>query len=99
MHSLEGFNVHPGQLSVSFLPLSHVTARHADLALLYHGVTLAYCPFFEQSAQALLEVLPTILSRTACVRKDLQPGGTESQEISEAGNLSLGSIGGPRTIS
>jgi long-chain acyl-CoA synthetase len=60
MHSLEGFNVHPGQLSVSFLPLSHVTARHADLALLYHGVTLAYCPFFEQLPQVLLEVLPTL---------------------------------------
>ena len=60
MHSLEGFNVHPGHVSVSFLPLSHVTARHADLALLYHGVTLAYCPCFEQLSQTLMEVLPTI---------------------------------------
>lgn len=60
MHSLEGFNVHPGHVSVSFLPLSHVTARHADLALLYHGVTLAYCPFFEQLPRVLLEVLPTL---------------------------------------
>jgi long-chain acyl-CoA synthetase len=60
MHSLEGFDVHPGHVSVSFLPLSHVTARHADLALLYHGVTLAYCPFFEQLPQVLLEVLPTL---------------------------------------
>ncbi len=59
-HSLEGFDVHPGHVSVSFLPLSHVTARHADLALLYHGVTLAYCPFFEQLPQVLLEVLPTL---------------------------------------
>jgi len=60
MHSLEGFDVHPGHVSVSFLPLSHVTARHADLALLYHGVTLAYCPFFEQLPKVLLEVLPTL---------------------------------------
>jgi long-chain acyl-CoA synthetase len=58
--SMEGFNVHPGDVSVSFLPLSHVTARHADLALLYHGVTLAYCPFFEQLPRVLLEVLPTL---------------------------------------
>jgi long-chain acyl-CoA synthetase len=58
--SLEGFNMEPGHTSVSFLPLSHVTARHVDLALLYHGVTLAYCPMIEQLPRALLEVRPTI---------------------------------------
>jgi long-chain acyl-CoA synthetase len=60
MCSLEGFDLRPGHISVSFLPLSHVTARHADFALLYHGVTLAYCPFFEQVPQFLQEVQPTI---------------------------------------
>ncbi len=59
-HSLDGFNIRPGQISVSFLPLSHVTARHADFALLYRGVTLAYCPFIEDLSQTLLEVSPTI---------------------------------------
>ncbi len=59
-HSLGGFEVGPGHISVSFLPLSHVTARHADFALLYHGVTLAYCPFIEDLPQTLLEVAPTI---------------------------------------
>lgn len=58
--SLLGFDVHQGQVSVSFLPLAHVTARHVDLALMYHGVTVAYCPFMEQLPQALLEVRPTI---------------------------------------
>ncbi|MGA6981398.1 MAG: long-chain fatty acid--CoA ligase [Candidatus Sulfotelmatobacter sp.] len=58
--SLLGFDVHEGQVSVSFLPLSHVTARHVDLALLYHGVTLAYCPFMENLPQTLLEVCPTM---------------------------------------
>jgi long-chain acyl-CoA synthetase len=46
---------------VSFLPLSHVTARHVDLALLYRGVTLAYCPYIENLPQAMLEVRPTIM--------------------------------------
>jgi len=58
--SLEGFDVRPGHISVSFLPLSHVTARHVDLALLYRGVTLAYCPCFELLSQTLMEVPPTI---------------------------------------
>ena len=59
-HSLDGFDIGPGEFSVSFLPLSHVTARHADFALLYRGVTLAYCPFIEDLPQALQEVSPTI---------------------------------------
>jgi long-chain acyl-CoA synthetase len=58
--SLVGFDMHSGLLSVSFLPLSHVTARHVDLALLYHGVTLAYCPFMENLPQTLLEVRPSL---------------------------------------
>src|SRR5271165_5969112 len=58
--SLLGFDVHPGQTSISFLPLSHVTARHVDLTMLYHGVSLAYCPFLENLTQTLLEVRPTV---------------------------------------
>ena len=57
--SLEGFDIGPGQSSISFLPLSHVTARHVDFAMLYHGVTLAYCSFLEMLPQALLELRPT----------------------------------------
>jgi len=60
LNSLHGFDVHPGDVSISFLPLSHVTARHADIALLHRGVTLAYCPFFEELPQVLLEVMPTV---------------------------------------
>lgn len=59
--SLEDFGVKPGGVSVSFLPLSHVTARHVDLALLYRGVILAYVPFVEQLPQALVEVRPNII--------------------------------------
>jgi long-chain acyl-CoA synthetase len=58
--SLLGFNVHPGLTSISFLPLSHVTARHVDISMVYHGVTLAYCPFIENLPQAFLEVHPSI---------------------------------------
>jgi long-chain acyl-CoA synthetase len=58
--SLLGFDMRPGQISISFLPLSHVTARHVDFSLLYHGVTLAYCPFMENLTETFLEVRPTL---------------------------------------
>jgi long-chain acyl-CoA synthetase len=57
--SLLGFNIHPGQISLSFLPLCHITARHVDLSMIHHGVTLAYCQFMEQLSTVLLEVRPT----------------------------------------
>jgi long-chain acyl-CoA synthetase len=58
--SLSGFTVRSGEISISFLPLSHVTARHVDLAMLSRGVTLAYVSSLDQLPQALLEVRPTI---------------------------------------
>jgi len=47
-------------LAVSFLPLSHITARHVDFAELYRGVTIAYCPFIEEMPRVLRQLHPTI---------------------------------------
>lgn len=58
--SLTGFNMRPGLVSISFLPLCHITARHVDFAMIYYGVTLAYCPFLDRLPASLQEVRPTI---------------------------------------
>ena len=58
--SLAGFDMRPGLISISFLPLCHITARHVDFAMLYHGVTLAYCPFLDRLPASLLEVQPSV---------------------------------------
>ena len=58
--SLVGVNMRPGLISISFLPLCHITARHVDFAMLYHGVTLAYCPFMDRLPASLLEVQPSV---------------------------------------
>jgi long-chain acyl-CoA synthetase len=46
--------------AISFLPLSHITARHVDYTLFCHGVTIAYLPQFDLLPQAMQEVKPTI---------------------------------------
>ena len=56
---------------ISFLPLSHVTARHVDYALLCHGATLAYLPKFDLLPEALSAIRPYRVRRgPTCLRKN-----------------------------
>ncbi|MGZ4819022.1 MAG: AMP-dependent synthetase/ligase [Terriglobales bacterium] len=59
-YAQEYFDFAPGQVGISFLPLSHVTARHLDYVLFHCGVTIAYCPSFMLMPQYMAEVRPTI---------------------------------------
>jgi long-chain acyl-CoA synthetase len=51
----------PDDVYLSFLPLSHVTARHVDYVCYLEGVSLAYCAVFDQLPQMLQEVRPSII--------------------------------------
>lgn len=51
----------PGDVYLSFLPLSHVTARHVDYVCYLDGVTIVYCAVFDELAQMLQEAKPTII--------------------------------------
>jgi long-chain acyl-CoA synthetase len=59
---------------ISFLPLSHVTARHLDYALMLDGVTLAYCPKFDLLKDAMRAVKPTILVAVPRVYEKIRHG-------------------------
>lgn len=59
-YSLAEFDIGAGDRCLSFLPLSHITARHLDYALFVKGATVAYCPKFDTLPQAMAEVRPTI---------------------------------------
>jgi len=72
--SLLGFDIQPGEISISFLPLCHITARHVDFAMLYHGATLAYCPFMDRLPIALMEVRPTLFVAVPRVYEKIYAG-------------------------
>src|SRR5205807_2490712 len=59
--SLTMFQPIPNDVSISFLPLSHITARHVDYAYLQDGVTIAYCPHIDDLPHVLQEVRPTFI--------------------------------------
>ena len=45
---------------ISFLPLSHVTARALDYIMYLFGVQVAYCSQFDKLPQAMREIRPTV---------------------------------------
>lgn len=54
--------VEPGDVVLSFLPLSHVYERMADYTVLWHGAVIAYVANMEHVAQAMLEVRPMLMA-------------------------------------
>ena len=59
--SLDMYDLDKEDLCISFLPLSHVTARHLDYALFNAGVPVAYCPVIDELPQTMKEVRPTVI--------------------------------------
>jgi long-chain acyl-CoA synthetase len=59
--SLAGFDIGPEDSCISFLPLSHITARHLDYAIYTRQATVAYLPGFDKLPDAMKAVKPTII--------------------------------------
>jgi long-chain acyl-CoA synthetase len=54
------FTLGPTDALISFLPLSHVTARALDYVMYYYGVQIAYCSKFDKLAEVMLQIRPTV---------------------------------------
>ena len=59
-YSTADFRFQQSDSCISFLPLSHITARHLDYALFSQNVSVAYCPAFDKLPAAMSAVRPTI---------------------------------------
>ncbi|MCU1287057.1 MAG: AMP-dependent synthetase and ligase [Acidobacteriales bacterium] len=59
MASTNTFKWSRAQGYISFLPLSHITARHVDYIMLASGLGISYCSSFDDLSGMLREVRPT----------------------------------------
>ncbi len=72
--STKPFGFNETDTCISFLPLSHVTARHLDYGLMCDETVLAYCPKFDQLKDAMQAVRPTILVAVPRVYEKIRHG-------------------------
>ena len=54
------FSFNETDACISFLPLSHITARALDYVMYNHGAQVAYCSNFDKLPQSMKEVRPTV---------------------------------------
>ena len=55
------FRFNATDVCISFLPLSHVTARALDYVMYNYGAQVAYCSKFDKLPEAMREIKPTVL--------------------------------------
>ena len=55
------FNFNASDSCISFLPLSHITARALDYVMYMSGAQVAYCSQFDKLPIAMKEIKPTVL--------------------------------------
>lgn len=68
------FGFGPGDSCISFLPLSHITARALDYAMFFYGAQIAYCPQFDKLPATMKEIRPTIFVGVPRVYEKIRQG-------------------------
>jgi long-chain acyl-CoA synthetase len=73
-YSTRDFGFDSQDSSISYLPLSHITARALDYAMFFSGAQVAYCPQFEKLIVALKQVRPTVFVGVPRVYEKIRQG-------------------------
>jgi len=84
-YSTTPFHFDETDVCISFLPLSHITARHLDYAMMLHGAVLAYVPEIGRLVKAMAEVKPTVFVAVPRVYEKVRQ--TVQQKSAAAGGV------------
>jgi long-chain acyl-CoA synthetase len=68
------FGFGPEDVCISFLPLSHITARALDYAMFFYGSQVAYCSQFDKLPVTMKQVRPTVFVGVPRVYEKIRQG-------------------------
>jgi long-chain acyl-CoA synthetase len=73
-YATRDFSFGPKDSSISYLPLSHITARALDYAMYFFGAQVAYCSQFDKLVLAMQQVKPTVFVGVPRVYEKIRHG-------------------------
>jgi long-chain acyl-CoA synthetase len=68
------FGFGPEDSCISFLPLSHITARALDYAMFFYGAQVAYCSQFDRLPATMKQIRPTVFVGVPRVYEKIRQG-------------------------
>jgi long-chain acyl-CoA synthetase len=76
------FDFNATDACISFLPLSHITARALDYVMYGYGAQVAYCSQFDKLPQAMREVRPTVFVGVPRVYEKIRQAVEQKSSVS-----------------
>jgi long-chain acyl-CoA synthetase len=76
------YSFSPTDACISFLPLSHITARALDYVMYNCGAQVAYCSQFDKLPQAMKEVRPTVIVGVPRVYEKIRQAVEQKSSVS-----------------
>ncbi len=76
------FDFNSTDACISFLPLSHITARALDYVMYGYGAQVAYCSQFDKLPQAMREVHPTVIVGVPRVYEKIRQAVEQKSSVS-----------------
>ncbi len=76
------FGFGPRDACISFLPLSHITARALDYAMFFYGAQVAYCSHFDKLPEAMRQVRPTVFVGVPRVYEKIRQAVEQKSSVS-----------------
>jgi len=80
--AVNGYSFNETDACISFLPLSHITARALDYVMYGHGAQVIYCSNFDRLPQAMKEVRPTVFVGVPRVYEKIRQAVEQKSSVS-----------------
>jgi long-chain acyl-CoA synthetase len=81
-YAVAGFSFDSTDACISFLPLSHITARALDYVMYNYGAQVAYCSQFDKLPLAMREVRPTVIVGVPRVYEKIRQAVEQKSSVS-----------------